>query len=159
MAVESQGEMPNAPLKAYSRKHSQNKHAHSVAASKKTKCGSAVVPPTFVVSWRPSFILSREKHQPRPRLPKIPWRQLNEKKPIHSRVPIQQKFLTRDLVLASKPGSSTRACSVSYNYAWEYFRREKAWYIYHVMRAATVIKRHRVVLWRKVYDRDCSHTY
>ena len=24
---------------------------------------------------------------------------------------------------------STRACSVIYNYAWEYFRRQKAWYI------------------------------
>ena len=30
----------------------------------------------------------------------------------------------------SRPSpSSTRACSVSYNYAWEYFRRQKAWYI------------------------------
>ena len=35
----------------------------------------------------------------------------------------------RGYVCSSKPGSSTRACSVSYNYAWEYFRREKAWYI------------------------------
>ena len=32
--------------------------------------------------------------------------------------------------LETRPSpSSTRACSVSYNYAWEYFRRQKAWYI------------------------------
>ena len=32
--------------------------------------------------------------------------------------------------LETRPSpSSTRACSVRYNYAWEYFRREKAWYI------------------------------
>ena len=44
--------------------------------------------------------------------------------------------------LETRPSpSSTRACSVSYNYAWEYFP-----VFYHVMRAATVIKRHRVVL-------------
>ena len=32
--------------------------------------------------------------------------------------------------LETRPSpSSTRACSVSYNYTWEYFWREKAWYI------------------------------
>ena len=34
-----------------------------------------------------------------------------------------------NLVYSRPSPSSTRACSVRYNYAWEYFRREKAWYI------------------------------
>ena len=35
----------------------------------------------------------------------------------------------RNKLLTRPSPSSTRACSVSYNYAWEYFRRQKAWYI------------------------------
>ena len=32
--------------------------------------------------------------------------------------------------LETRPSpSSTRVCSVSYNYAWEHFRKQKAWYI------------------------------
>ena len=60
MAVESQGKMPNAPLKAFYRKHSQKKYAHSVAASKKTKCGSTNIC---------GLLTSLEKHQPWPRFP------------------------------------------------------------------------------------------
>ena len=40
----------------------------------------------------------------------------------------RQSVYVRSLETRPSP-SSTRACSISYNYAWEYFRRQKAWYI------------------------------
>ena len=46
--------------------------------------------------------------------------------------------------------SSTRACSVSYNYAWEYFRRErKPSTLYHVMRAA--LYQRKMTFWRQPF--------
>ena len=49
-----------------------------------------------------------------------------------------------DSSLETRPSpSSTRACSVSYNYAWEYFRRElyrRPGTFYHVMRAAIYVE-------------------
>ena len=50
--------------------------------------------------------------------------------------------LARCSSLETRPSpSSTRACAVSYNYAWEYFRRERRPGIfYHVMRATTNVK-------------------
>ena len=44
--------------------------------------------------------------------------------------PVATYVVRTKLSLETRPSpSSTRACSVSYNYAWEYFRRQKAGYI------------------------------
>ena len=51
-----------------------------------------------------------------------------QKSPRGSMCILRNYVRTHSLETRPSP-SSTRACSVSYNYAWKYFRRQKAWYI------------------------------